>query len=300
VPDSEYGILDYPERAAVGGYQLLRENFRTLVVLAVVAYLSVLAGLVDAPSIGFEVPLWARVLGVFGALAAVGGHWVGSKILSQVEPDWNYIAEVAVEDSETVVHVTKVTDAVLDDMDIIGGQLGRDPLRSNWFYCREFNQDPEDPTAYATWNKVPSDADLLGTDPEDIEEEIRDVRESYERTIWKADRLTTHLPMVVRRLHAAKAEELNAALEGHLLPDLGAGTIDETIDEVVPKDLRPDRFDRRLEDLRGDEDDATIADAADEVAENMEDTKPDTEPTATSEQITEGAFATDGGGDSEQ
>lgn len=287
---AEYGILDYPERIASGGYQLLRENFRVLVVLSVFSYLAVLAGLVDAPNIGFEVPMWVRVLGVFGALAAVGGHWVGSKILSQVEPDWNYIAEVSIDNEETSVKVTKVTDAVLDDFEVVGGKLGRVPNRSNWYYCRTWNHDPEDPTAEATWTKVPSDTDLLGTDPTDIEEEVRDVRESYESRIWKADRLTTHLPMVARRMHSTKAEELNAALEGHLLPDLGSGTIDNVIDDVVPEDLQPDRFERRLEHARGGEDD-TIADVADDATESTDETP----PTPDGADGQETPVATDGG-----
>lgn len=296
MPDTKYGILDYPERVASGGYQLLRENFRTLVVLAVIAYLTILAGIVDAPSLGFQVPLWARVLGVFGALASVGGHWVGSKILSQVEPDWNYIAEVNVDADDTSVKVTKVTDAVLEDFDVIGGRLGRVRGRDNWYYCRWWNHDPDNPTAHATWTKVSSDLELLGTSPSDIEEEVRDVRESYESRIWKADRLTTHLPMVVRRLHSTKAEELNAALEGHLLPDLGSGTIDDTIDDVVPDDLQPDRFERRLKQAQSDGEADSMVDMTDDAAEDMDDTQPSPD-TADSADT---PVATDGGAESDE
>ena len=284
--DSEYGVLDYPERVASGGYQLLRENFRTLVVLGVIVYLAIMAGIVDAPNVGLELPLWVRVLGVFGALAAVGGHWVGSKILSQVEPDWNYLAYTRIDDDgETRVRVDKLTDAVLEDITVHGGHLGRDPVRRNWFYAREFNGDAENPEAYATWNNVASDTELLATDPEDLEEEVRDTRESYERTIYKADRLTTHLPMVVRRLHAAKAGDLNAALEGHLAPDMGSGTIDTVIDEVIPDDLQPDRFERRLDSMR-DEETPTIRKATEDVEEI------DPSPDATDDGA---AVATDGG-----
>ncbi|WP_435363548.1 hypothetical protein [Haloarchaeobius sp. DYHT-AS-18] len=288
---SKYGILDWPERALGGSYQLLRENFRLLVVLGVIGYLSIEAGFIDAPDIGFELPLWARVVLVFGAIAAVGGHWVGSKILSQVEPDWNYIVEANVDAEDTTVKVTKVTDAVLQDFTVIGGKLAPVPGRSNWYYCRWWNHDPDDPIGHATWTKVKSDLELLGTSPSDIEEEVRDVRESYESRIWKADRLTTHLPMVVRRLHSTKAEELNAALEGHLVPDLGAGTIDGVIDDIIPDDLQPERFERRLKQAQGEDGDTTIGDAIADVENELDG------PTPESTSGSETPVATDGGED---
>ena len=91
--------------------------------------------------------------------------------------------------------------------------------------------------------------------------------------------------MVVRRLHAAKAGDLNAALEGHLAPDMGSGTIDTVIDEVIPDDLQPDRFERRLDSMRDEE-----TPAIRKATEDVEDADPS--PDATDDGT---AVATDGG-----
>ena len=287
--DRNYGLLDYPDRAISGGYKLLRDNFRLLILIAAFSYLAVLANLIDAPNVGLGIPLWARVLLVFGAVAAVGGHWLGSKIFDQPEPDWQYL-HVYNEADPTTPYVEKVTPAVMQDMDVYGGRRLSSPDGSpNHYYCRYYNGDPDNPVAHVTHKDVPSDSELLGTKPSVIEEKIVAMRETYEDTHGQYRWVLDHLYMVVRRLDFRRTESQNAVLDDHVTPSVNDESVSDVVDDIMPDRLKPER-------LQGGEPDEDHASSRDDDEESIEDTTEDIAPDSVSEPADAALpAATDGG-----
>ena len=192
-------------------------------------------------------PLWVKVGAVFVVVAGVVGYLVMSTWYTPPEPDWNLVVSINL-DSDRLLDIRKATDAVVKDLanNTLGGSLGH-VTGTSVYYCRWWNRDPENPLGHATWDNVDTDAELLGRQAGDVEDEVAFIRESYESRIYKADRIRTHFPIIVRMLQSRKAESLNAALEGHLAPDLGGSTIDTIIDDVMPEDIQPESFRKQLE-----------------------------------------------------
>lgn len=233
------GLLDLPERFASWLGDLIRENFKAVLVVGLAVWLAVVWGIIDIPRL--EIPLWARVLGTFGAVGGVGGIFLASMRFDGKEPDWNYVHEYNSDDPATP-RVTKVTDKVVEEMEVYGGRRLRSPQgKPKDYVCRYFNGSTERPIAHVTWKDVPSDSELLGTRPDRIEEEIVALRDTYEETHGRYQWVLDHLYMVVRRLDYRRSRSQNDVLEDHVAPSMGGDTISEIVDDVIPERLRPDR-----------------------------------------------------------
>lgn len=190
-----------------------------------------------------DVPLSYRVFGTFLIGAALGGYFVGSWLgIGEEDPNWNYLHQINVDDPKTP-KVSKVTDPVIREIEIIGGKRLHSPEGYPRHYvCRFFNEDPKNPVAHVTWKDVPDDWELLGTQPSAIEDEVIALRDTYEDTHGKYQWVLDHLYMVVRKLDFQRAQSQNAVLDDHLTPSMGDEGISDVVDDVVPERLRPDRL----------------------------------------------------------
>jgi hypothetical protein len=207
-------------------------------------------------------PLWVKVGGLFGVLGILAGYLDASLWHTPPTPDWNLVLSANFDRDGPLLTVDKATDAVVRELaeNTYGGTLGHvdgTPI----YYCRWWNGDPEEPIGHASWNNVPDNVEFLGRRAEDVEDEVGFLREAYESEIYKADRISTHFPILIRRLHSRKAEDLNAALAGHLTPDMGGSSVDEVVDEVIPDEIQPEVFRERVgRDAPGGDDAESIVD----------------------------------------
>lgn len=271
-------LADTPERLASWIGRTVRENFKFVVGSVLVIWLAWMFGLVSLPNV--TLPLWTRVLGTFGAIAAAGGYFAASIRYDEPEPDWNYVVEVNIDDPRTP-RISRATDAVIQDFRMVKGALGSPQGSDSIFYCRWWNRDPENPIGHASWSELPSDTDLLGVKPSAIEDEVSALRDTYEETHGKFQWVLDHLYMVIRRLDFRRTRSQNEVLEEHVAPSMDDRGVAEVVDEVIPDELQPENLDRpdHLEAGAGSE-------AVDELGE-------DVDPTATGG-ASESA-ATDGG-----
>lgn len=268
----------------------------------VLALLVTVAGIVAFTDVTWQQladpPLWAKVAGLFGVLGVLAGYIDTALWHTPATPDWNIVLSINF-DAGQLIAADKATDAVVRQLaeNTYGGDLGHvrgTPI----YYCRWWNGDPKNPIGHATWNNVSDNAEFLGRRAESIEDEVGFLREGYESEIYKADRITTHFPVIIRRLHAAKAEDLNAALAGHLTPDMGGSSIDSIVDEVMPEDIQPEVFrDRVGRDAPGDDDAESIVE--DVKDEHFGDDDGVTDLPDTTTDASNDAVATDGGNTNE-
>lgn len=258
---------------------LVRRHFRVIVVALLALWVASAEFGLALPNLP-SIPLWVKVLLVFAGLFSVVGYLAGSYLFDDLDPEWRYVYQVSV-DEETTVRAYQATEEVVEDVDVIGADsLPRVPGTERHYYCRFFNEDPEEPMAHVTWNEVASDADLLGTKPSDIEQEVGFMRDAYEGEIRKADHLRNHISVILRILNRKKAENLNAALDDHLSPSFGGDEIDDIIDDVVPDDLLPENFESRLDDAMDDhspdvDPEEVARDVADDLDDDLEESEDD-------------------------
>lgn len=238
---------------------VVNRHFKSIVALVLIGWGLVALGLLPLPSI--ELPLWLRVGVTFAILAAIGGYLLASLYIDAPEPDWTYLIEFNVAD-ETTPRIHRVTDAVLADLEVVGGRL-ESARGGDVFACRWFNGDPENPVAHVTWQDVPSDSELLGVKPSSIEDEIVSLRDTYEETHGRHQWVLDHLYMVIRRLDKRRTESQNAVLEEHVTPSMAEDSLGDVVDDVIPASVRPDSFATQVGDGRADE-------ALDELEEDLE------------------------------
>lgn len=217
--------------------QLVDNHFKTLIGLGLIAWGLVALGIVGLPSI--TIPLWVRVGVTFAAIAAFGGHLLASAYFEAPEPNWNRVIEVNL-DSKQWARESKVTDAVLADMTVVGGRL-KSPPGTDLYFCRYFNRDAETPVAQCTWKDLPSDAELLGMKPSAIEEEVGQLRDTYEQTHGKYRWVLDHLYGVIRRLDFRRAESQDSVLEEHLTPSMAEESIADVVEDELPDEVLPER-----------------------------------------------------------
>lgn len=257
-------LFDAPERATSWLGDLVRENFKTLLGIGAGVWLLSRVGVISLPNLG--IPLWARVVGTFGVLAAGGGVVLAKLYFDDQEPDWSRIVEVNIDDPHTP-RISKVTDAVLADLTVVGGRL-RSPQGSSIYVCRWWNRDAEDPVAHCTWRDLPDDAELLGVKPSAIEDEIVALRDTYEDTHGRHKWVLDHLWMVIRRLDFRRSKRQNAVLEDHTAPSMEDETISEAVGDIIPDELQPDTH-------QATDPDGVADRAVDEVADELEEPEPE-------------------------
>ncbi|WP_435364536.1 hypothetical protein [Haloarchaeobius sp. DYHT-AS-18] len=227
---------------------ILRRYFREIFAGALALALAVSEFGVDLPFDAISIPPQFKLAGLTLGGFAVLGSAAWSMWGDEKEPNWQYIHEVNKDDPSTP-RVSKVTPQVVREMLVIGGRLRPIEGFDGHYKVRFWNHDVENPVAHVTWDQVPDDADIMGAKPSEIEEEVVGMRNEYESQVHKARYIQTHLPILVRKLDQKRLDAQNKALSGHLAPSMGDGTVDELLNNMLPEDILPDRFQARVEDI---------------------------------------------------
>lgn len=224
----------------------LEVNVQNLIILGALGWLLVTYTSLELPSLS-SVPLWARVTGVFLGAGLAGGWLLGKHILKPPEPDWVDIFEVNADgQAGTVLEHYQLTPDHFEEMDVYGGQLRQVPNRAKAYAARYY--DPEENVAHVTWAGVPTDGDLLGMRSGQILSEIDTMREMYDEEVRYYDAIRQGLPAVIRALEFDRARNLNRALEEHVAPNVSGRSIEELINERIPREALPERMREELED----------------------------------------------------
>jgi hypothetical protein len=235
-------------------------------------------------------PLQVKVGIVFVVLGGLIGYVAMSTWYEAPTPDWNLIVQINT-NAGSLINIKKATDAVIRDLadNMHHGDLGH-VTGTSIFYCYWWNKDPESPVGMSSWAKVPDDAELLGSTPSMVLDEIHQMRESYETTIHKADRVRHYFPIIIRETVSHRLAEIEAAIEGHTAPELGGRTINESIDDNVPDELQPENVKSMLQR-------AGASDAGDEPNELLDELADDVTSTDGVDEVTDLPATTESGGD---
>ncbi len=291
--DDRDGLLDLPERFASWLGAFVRERFGILLVIGISLWVAVTWEFIDIP--GLTIPLWGRVVLTFFAVCAGLGWILASIRFDEPEPDWNWVIETNIDDPKTP-RIARATNAVVEDMLVVKGDLRRPEGTSNVYGCRWWNKDPENPIAHACSTEI-TDADIMGAKPSAVVDEVASLRATYEETHGKHKWVLDHLYMVVRKLDFRRSKSQDKVFQDHAAPSFEDDSIADAVDSVIPDELRPDRLgedsgDRDLDDLE-EERDVNADDVVDDVQDELTD-----DEIAVSERA--GLPAVTDGGDDEQ
>jgi len=206
-------------------------NLRTLIVVAV-AYV-VLADQGYAPPLSApNIPEWWPFPVVIACGAGAVAWVVGGKIAELVpEPDGHYVIAQEGGDEQGGA-VWELNDAAWEQMGIVQGELypwTGSPKDAH--EVRIYNDDTN--TSVANWRgtesaKVASEL-LAQPTVKEAMENIRELRDEYERAAREGDYIKRNIGGMLRKLDKRRAKDYNAALQGVVAPSLHEGQIYEEI-----------------------------------------------------------------------
>jgi len=221
------------------------DNLRTLIVVGV-GYV-VLSSQGYAPGLSVpNIPAWwpfpVVIAGGAGAVAWV----VGGKIAELIpDPDGHFVVAQEGGD-EQGGEVWELNDTAWEEMDVKQGELypwKKSPKDAH--EVRIYNESTN--TSVANWRgtksaKVASEL-LAQPTVKEAMENIRELRDEYERAAREGDYIKRNIGGMLRKLDKRRAKDYNAALQGVVAPSLNDGpSYEEVVDEILPDDVKPDHL----------------------------------------------------------
>ncbi|QKY20602.1 hypothetical protein B4589_009510 [Halolamina sp. CBA1230] len=221
------------------------DNLRTLIIVGV-AYV-VLANQGYAPPLTApNIPAWWPFPVVIAGGAGLVAWVVGGKIADLVpSPDGHYVIAQEGGD-EQGGEVWELNDAAWEQMNIVRGELyswTKSPKDAH--EVRIYNDSTN--TSVANWRgtesaKVASEM-LAQPTVKEAMENIRELRDEYERAAREGDYIKRNIGGMLRKLDKRRAKDYNAALQGVVAPSLNEGdSYEEIIDDILPDDVKPDHL----------------------------------------------------------
>jgi hypothetical protein len=217
------------------------DNVPNPIIYAVGAYFAGWAGgYVEGPSL----PDWWPIGTVVLLCAVVVGYVLGSK-LGDLWPDQYSNLLVATDaDQGDGGAIWELNDAAMEELEIKkADRLFRwESPKCDVYEGRNLNVDQL--VAVANWKGTKTGSELSKpVEREEVMRQIRNLRESHEEDARYGQAVRDAIPALLRQLDKRRAKNINAALEGHISPNLGDQSIDDMIrdqlpDEVIPEYLR--------------------------------------------------------------
>lgn len=216
------------------------DNFRALVVVVGGFVAGVESGVIEGgyPSIP-SLPGWWQLGALVVASVTVVGWIVGSKLADLLpDPPGHMIVALDATTDENL-GVWELNDEAWEQLEVKEGTLypwTDSPLDT--YEARIYNETTN--VAVANWREAaPASAFLGETDESEVRTLISELRDQYETDGRYARAIRRRFPSILRRLDARRAQDQNAALEGHLSPSFGEETIDDVIHDEVPPEALP-------------------------------------------------------------
>lgn len=222
------------------------DNLRTLIVV-VAAYL-VLSSQGYAPPLTAlpNIPAWwpfpVVIAGGAGAVAWVVGGMIADLM---PQPDGHYVVAQEGGD-EQGGEVWELNDAAWEEMNVTRGELypwTGSPKDAH--EVRIYNDATN--TSVANWRgtesaKVASEL-LAQPTVKEAMENIRELRDEYERAAREGDYIKRNVGGMLRKLDKRRAKDYNAALQGVVAPSLNEGkSYEEIIEDILPEEVQPDHL----------------------------------------------------------
>jgi len=208
-----------------------------LLAYAIIGYVAAIQfGYVDAP----EVPEWWPLVALLAASTAGVGFIVGGKIADLLPDQMDNILVSFDADDATGGEIWELNDEAFEQLDVRRGELFEWQCSGPDVYeCRDFS--PERLTAVANWKGTKTGSQLSQqVNRDDVMRQVETLREQHEEQARYGEAIRTSLPSLLRTLDKWRAKDLNAALEGHISPNLGDRSIDDMIREQLPERVLPD------------------------------------------------------------
>lgn len=227
------------------------EDVPNPLIYAVALYAAaIVTGYVDAP----DVPDWWPILAALVVAGGAVGILVGDKIGNLWPDQFDNLLVAQDAGREDGGAIFELNDAALDEM---GLKKADSLFEWDWgtLECRNYN--PDENVAVGNWKGTKTGSEL--SKPVTREQVMKDVtrlREQHEEDARFGEAVRKSIPALLRKLDKQRAQTLNAALEGRVTPDLGAGSIDDMIRDFLPDRVVPNYLmrDDDLEDERAEAD----------------------------------------------
>ena len=223
----------------------LFDNLRTIILVG--------AGYLVAAETGYAPPLssfsipalpdwWQLPVGVAGSAAIVA--WiVGGKIPELLpDPRGHFVVELDGGDEQGGA-VWELNDSAWEQMDVVDGSLF--PWSASPEDAHEVRiYNPDTNTSVANWRGTKTASELLAEPtPQEAMENIRELRDEYERAAREGDYIKRNLGGILRKVDKQRAKDYNAALQDHVAPSLNDGdSYEELVEQSLPEELVPDHM----------------------------------------------------------
>lgn len=217
-----------------GPWAFVTDNFLYLVLIVVGYLLLAGAGVIEPIEIPeLELPPWYELVGLGVLVAALLGMFVGSKIIDLLpDPPRVYLVELT--EREQGNAVWRLTPDAFEALTVEGGRLYQwEETKHPVYECVTF--DPDENYAIGTWRESVPASEIIGkSDVRDAIDQISDVRDGMEQEARWGHKVRRRITSIIRAIDRERAFDQNAAVEGHVAPNIGDG---RSADEIILEQL---------------------------------------------------------------
>jgi len=224
----------------------ISDNLRTLLLVGAGYLVAAETGHAPPPETlisGPVLPDWWQLPVVVAGSSAVVAWIVGGKIAKLLpDPNGHYVIAQEGGDEQGGA-VWELNDAAWEELDVKDGTLypwSGSPESAH--EVRIYNDETN--TVVANWRGTKVASELLAEPtPQEAMENIRELRDEYERSAREGDYIKRNLGGILRKVDKQRAKDYNAALQDHVAPSLHDGdSYEELVTKSLPEQLVPDHM----------------------------------------------------------
>jgi len=222
-------------------------NLKTIIAVGALYLVAADQGYAPPPSTltanGPILPDWWQLPVVVAGSAGAVAWVVGGKIAELLpDPSGHYVVAQEGGD-EQGGEVWKLNDTAWEQMDVVDGTLY--PWSGSPEDAHEVRiYNPDTNASVANWRGTKVASELLAEPtPADAMENIRELRDEYERSAREGEYVKRNLGGILRKVDKQRAKDYNAALQDHVAPSLNDGdSYEELVQKSLPAELLPDHM----------------------------------------------------------